>query len=218
MDRFLSRLDASGSLADMESQGTWSPGRHVKLIGPRVVVHTLSETDIDDGLSGWMGSTERNHFVWKPALPQRDYILGLIRHCDRISTFVFGIRSGASDPLVGYRKVQIVTEDAGRGMELTAIPTTVIGDGWAGRAYGQEAGALNNWFLVRSVGVRAVSPRIYEANVQTWSLAEKLGYRLVRRFEEATPQGPLAVRCYTITAEELAERWTGTEHFRMELP
>lgn len=195
----------------------WSPGQRVQLIGPHVTVQTLVESDLDGPVEAWMGSAARNAFVWKPDMSARDYMLGLIRHCDGASRFIFGIRAGAPQQLIGYRKVQLATEDNGRGRELSAIPTALIGDAWAGHAYGQEGGVLTNWFLLRAVGVRAVSPRIYEANDKTWRLVEKLGYRLVRRFDETTPRGHVTVRHYTISAEELEARWAESfAQFRME--
>lgn len=199
------------------AETSWSPGQSVRLFGPRVRVHTLTERDLDDSINVWTGSAERNEFVWKPNMSIRDYMLGLIQHCDNVSRFIFGIRDGETNKLIGYRKVQLTTEDNGRGAELTAVPTTVIGDRWAGQAYGQESGALVNWFLLRAVQVRAVSPRIYDANDKTWHLAEKLGYRLVRRTEESSARGSLIVRHYTITAEELEPRWSDLfANFRME--
>lgn len=196
----------------------WSPGQRVKLIGPSVTVQTLVKSDLDGPIEAWMGSPMRNEFVWKPNMSARDYMLGLIRHCDGATRFIFGIRAGEAKQLVGYRKVQVTTEDNGRGMELSAIPTAVIGDAWAGHAYGQEGGVLANWFMLRAVQVRAISPRIYEANDKTWRLVEKLGYRLVRRFEETSPRGSFIVRHYTMTAEELEARWSEAfRQFRMEI-
>ena len=196
----------------------WSPGQHVKLIGPSVTVQTLVESDLDDPIEAWVGSSARNEFVWKPKMSARDYMLGLIRRCDGATRFIFGIRVGEAGQLIGYRKVQLTTEDNGRGAELTAIPTAVIGDNWAGHAYGQEAGALANWFMLRAVQVRAISPRIYEANDKTCHLIERLGYRLVRRFEETGQNTGATVRHYTISAEELEARWAESfAQFRMEI-
>ncbi len=191
----------------MSNGDAWLPGQPVKLIGPRVIVHTLGEGDLGGSVEDWTGTAERNRFIWKPSMPTREYLRALISYCDQQTRFAFGIRERESEELIGYRKVQLVSEDNGRGSEPTAIQTMLIGDAWAGRALGQEAGALCNWFFFLQVGARAISPRIYDDNEQTWRLAEKVGYRLVRRYTESGPNGERAVRVYTMTREEMEDRF-----------
>lgn len=185
----------------------WRPGERVSILGPRFRVFTLSEVSLDETVETWAGSADRTAHVWKPSMPTRDYLRGLIRHCNSRETFVFGIWSFTENRMVGYRKVQLVEEDHGRGVEHTAIPTSVIGDEFAGKSYGREAGNQNNWFLIRFAGVTAVSARIYEANEKTCRLVERLGYRLSRTSQERSPAGKSqTIRHYVITAEELEQK------------
>jgi len=150
-------------------------------------------------------------------MSSRDYMRGLIHHCDNRATFVLGIWSFAENGMVGYRKVQIVEEDHGRGPERTAVPTSVIGDEFAGKSYGQEAGHQANWFFIKHAGVTAFSPRIYEANEQTWRLVERLGYRLSRTSQERVPNGALrTVRHYVLLAAEL-EQMFGDFYAQLQL-
>jgi RimJ/RimL family protein N-acetyltransferase len=184
----------------------WQPGTQVSIVGPRLRVRSLSETDLGIDVDDWTGSKDRTTHVWKPNMSAQEYMRGLIRHCDNSETFIFGIWSFSENGLIGYRKVQIVEEDHGRGPERTAIPTSVVGDQFAGKSYGQEAGHQANWFFIRHAGVTAISPRIYEANEKTWRLAERLGFRLSRVSEEQAPgRTPQAVRHYVLNAEELKQ-------------
>lgn len=196
---------------------SWSPGNRVSIVGPRLRVRSLSEVDLEASVEVWTGSKERTAHVWKPNMSSRDYMRGLIHHCDNRATFVLGIWSFAENGMVGYRKVQIVEEDHGRGPERTAVPTSVIGDEFAGKSYGQEAGHQANWFFIKHAGVTAFSPRIYEANEQTWRLVERLGYRLSRTSQERVPNGALrTVRHYVLLAAEL-EQMFGDFYAQLQL-
>lgn len=168
---------------------------------------TLVDADLDGDIDRWAGSESRTTFIWKPKLSPRDYMSGLIRYCNNRDTFVFGIWSLEEKCLVGYRKMQVIEEDHGRGPERTAIPTVVIGDTFAGHSYGQDAGNLVDWFMVECVGATAIEGRIYEENVGTWQLAERLGYELNRTSEEKGQGGSSRkVRHYVLFAEELKAR------------
>ena len=190
---------------------SYKPGDGVAIFSSRLEVVTLQQADLDNSLEQWTGSERRNRFIWKPQISTRDYMSGLIQYCDNVRTFVFGIRAQDQGCFVGYRKVQILEEDNGQGPIPTAIPTTVIGEAWAGHAYGQEAGHAVNWFLGSYAGVQAISPRIYDANEETWRLVERMGYRLVRTPDEPQKKGPAKkVRHYLLNTDELAKQHHAT--------
>lgn len=163
----------------------WKPGDRVRVDGPRLYVRNLEESDLDGDLANWMGSEQRASYVWHPPVSRLEYMRGLIASCDQKNAFIFGIFLQKTDQIVGYRKALIASENGQRSM----LPTTVIGDAWAGHHFGIEAGKLLDWFFVDIVGVSLIAPRVYARNHATLALAKRVGYRVVRTVGERSSDG-----------------------------
>jgi|GEM_PF-6945089 len=181
---------------------SWDPGERVRLDAPGLSIRSLRLSDLTGDVESVVGGKARTAHVWKPDLSARDYLEGLITHCDQKTFFVFGIFNDSGE-MVGYRKSQVVEEND----EKVVIPTTVVGDPWARQGWGQLSGPLHNWFFVTQLGVGGVHPRIYESNRIVWELAERHGYELLSRSNEKSSDGTTQkVRVYRLSKATVLER------------
>lgn len=170
----------------------WQPGSPLQISSPRLILRTLTLSDVSADAARWYGSKERLRHVFDSSLKLEDYLRGLIGACDQKRFFAFTIALGPpqsegrplSSLIVGHAKMQVHESDG----ERLATTTIVIGDeSMPGQGLGMEARGALAGFAFEALGVSAMAPNIYADHTRLVARTLRDGYREVRRATERRP-------------------------------
>lgn len=205
------------SLPDVAPQEAWTPGAPLYLETRRLVVRTLTETDLAPHMYAWLDDPTVSGNVWHPNMPRAAYFRGLIQAADGKRHFALGVFHKATAQLIGYIKLQIDEE------RHVMVPTTVLGERayWNGEL-GTEATRAVQRFAFERLGVEHVESRVYAENEKVRARLLRLGYTEAGSYEERLAQAAGAqarrVHVYRMAREEWLSRAPAIDERLAQLP
>lgn len=159
-------------LLPLSGAADFVPGRRLELVGPRLVLRSLRESEVTDELVGWTESPSWARNVWFPTGDRRSVLTTIARHPQGDKFFFLLVRSRATGRLLGFaRIVRHPTPD-------NAVLGLALSDDVERPPVGAEALVTLGRFVLERLGVRTIELRVYEENRNLSKRLQKLGFPL----------------------------------------